>query len=392
MDRPDITVIPPETGWLNAAATQDVCRAISAQGAQVYFVGGCVRDAILGVPGADVDMATDATPQDVMKLAQAAGLKAVPTGIDHGTITVVSDGMGYEVTTFRRDVETDGRHAVISFSSDISEDARRRDFTLNALYATPGGGIVDPLGGLSDCLARRIRFIEDANARIREDYLRALRFFRFHAWYADPNGGFEAEALDAIARNAAGVEGLSAERIGAEVCKLLGAPDPVAAVAAMQQTGVSQRVLPGSDITFLGPVVHNQQALDLPSDWRIRLVALGGLDAADRLRLSRGHAKFLSELRAVSGNMMPIHEIAYRNGYDVAVGAMLLRSAMANQPVDKAALNPIEVASNALFPVKAKDLMPGLSGKALGDRLKYLEQRWIAAEFRLTREELMTLK
>ncbi|MBW4706740.1 CCA tRNA nucleotidyltransferase [Roseobacter sp. YSTF-M11] len=392
MDRPDFTVVPTDTHWLTDPGAQAVCRAVSARGAQIYFVGGCVRDAVLGIPGADVDMATDALPQDVTGLAEAADLKVVPTGIDHGTVTIVAHGTGYEVTTFRRDIKTDGRHAEVVFSKDISEDARRRDFTLNALYATPGGTIVDPLGGLPDCLARRIRFIEDAGARIREDYLRALRFFRFHAWYADPEAGFDVEALDAIAQNAAGVEKLSAERIGAEVSKLLAAPDPVQCIATMQHTGLLQRVLPGSDITLLGPVVHNQKALGLRPDWRVRLAALGGEGAKARLRMSSKDAKVMELLQSVLGNMMPIPEVAYRYGETIAAGALVLGSALASQPVVTDDLDPIKKAAVARFPIKAQDLMPALSGKALGDRLGYLERRWIASQFRLTREELMTLE
>ena len=141
----------------------------------------------------DIDIATDARPEAVSDLAERAGLKAVPTGIDHGTVTVVARGLPHEVTTFRRDVETDGRRAVVAFSTDIADDARRRDLTMNALYARPDGTVADPLGGLPDLLARRVAFIEDAAARIREDYLRILRFFRFHAWYGDPAGGLDAD-------------------------------------------------------------------------------------------------------------------------------------------------------------------------------------------------------
>jgi len=169
----------------------------------------------------DIDLATDARPERVLELAVEAEIKAVPTGLDHGTVTLVVDGQGFEVTTFRDDVETDGRHAVVAFSEDIETDARRRDFTINALYADRGGAVIDPLGGLIDIPERRIRFIDDADARIREDGLRILRFFRFYAAYGDPEAGLDADGLAACASNLEMLEDLSAERIGAEIRKCL---------------------------------------------------------------------------------------------------------------------------------------------------------------------------
>lgn len=367
-----------------------VYEVLRAEGDQVYLVGGCVRDAILGIPGSDVDMATPLPPEAVTRLAEAAGLKVVPTGIEHGTVTVVAGHTGFEVTTFRKDVATDGRRAVVAFSTDIAEDARRRDFTLNALYATPEGRIIDPLGGLEDCLARRIRFVGHARDRICEDYLRILRFFRFHAWYADPESGFDSDALDAIAANTKGLETLSAERVGQEMRRLLAAPDPSPALATMQRTGVLPRLLPGGDITLLGPALQIEAHLTLTPDWRMRLAALGGLDVAERLRLSSKDARHLTTLREAMSGGLPVSEIAYRSGYDLAAQTLVLRSALANHLPDPSALTPLKTAAQAQFPVRAKDFMPGLSGRALGAHLADLEQRWIASDFTLTREELMT--
>ena len=232
--------------WLSAPGTQAVLGMLTDAGHAAYAVGGCVRNALIGKAVEDVDIATDARPQTVMALAEAAGLKPVPTGIDHGTVTVVADGTGYEVTTFRADVETDGRHATVRFSDDVKEDARRRDFTMNALYADASGAVRDPVGGLDDLKAHHVRFIDDPAARIREDYLRILRFFRFNAWYGRAKGGFDREALAAIADNLDGLETLSRERVGAEMIKLLSAPDPTRAVAAMDKAGVLLRILPGA--------------------------------------------------------------------------------------------------------------------------------------------------
>ena len=223
--------------WITRESTQALMKALNDAGHKALVVGGCVRNALLGVPVADVDIATDALPEEVMRIALAAKMKPVPTGIDHGTVTVVSGSIPHEVTTFRKDVETDGRRAVVAFATDVADDAHRRDLTINALYALADGTLVDPLGGLPDLKARRVRFIEDAEARIREDYLRALRFFRFHAYYGDPAVGMDPEALAAIAANLDGLDTLSRERVGAELLNLLAAPDPAPAVAAMAQTG-----------------------------------------------------------------------------------------------------------------------------------------------------------
>ena len=167
--------------WIENTATQAVCAALTSAGWQALFVGGCVRNAALGLAVNDIDIATDAVPETVTILAENAGFKVVPTGIDHGTVTVIAGGMPHEVTTFRRDIETDGRRAVVAFTAALHDDAARRDFTMNALYARPDGTVVDPLGGLDDLLRRRLRFVGHPEDRIREDYLRILRFFRFTA-------------------------------------------------------------------------------------------------------------------------------------------------------------------------------------------------------------------
>ena len=390
MDRPNDIILPVSTAWLKDADTRAVYDALASDGGSAFFVGGCVRDALLGVPGADVDLSTPWEPQDVIRLAKAAGLKAVPTGIDHGTITVVSGGHGFEVTTFRRDVETDGRRAVVAYSTNIADDARRRDFTLNALYATIDGRVVDPLGGVADCLNRRIRFIEDAGQRIQEDYLRILRYFRFHAWYSDPAAGFDPDALDAISANSDGLKTLSAERVGSEMLRLLAAPDPTPAIAVMRQTGCLPRILPGSDDRLLGPVVHLGASIGAPIDSIVRLAVLGGEDVADRLRLSRADARHLNDITQAAYGPQPLAEVAYRKGSDVARAASMIRAALAQMPVNATDLEAITTATKAEFPVTAADLMPEYQGTALGEKLAKLEARWIESGFTLTREDLVT--
>ncbi|MCC1492477.1 CCA tRNA nucleotidyltransferase [Cognatishimia sp. F0-27] len=357
-------------------------------GHRAYAVGGCVRNALLQRPVEDVDIATDATPETVIRLAKDAGLKPVPTGIDHGTITVVADGTGYEVTTFRADVQTDGRHATVRFSTSVDEDARRRDFTMNALYADFKGRLTDPLGGLDDLRARRVRFIEDPVRRIEEDYLRILRFFRFSAWYGDPGLGMDPDALAAIAGHVEGLDNLSRERVGAELIKLLAAPDPVMAVAVMERTGVLTRILPGSSARGLGPLVLAEKSLACPPDAIRRLAALGSVEPP-ALRLSKRQGRALDLLRRLVGADMGLPEIAWRHGAEAATDVALLRAASFESLPSADAQSLIAQGAAARFPIESRDLMPAFEGAALGAMLRRLEAQWIASGFTLTREDLL---
>jgi poly(A) polymerase len=372
--------------WLSDLAPAAVMAALA--GFRALYVGGAVRNALLGLPPGDIDIATDATPDQVTRAVEAAGLRAVPTGVDHGTVTVVAHGTGIEVTTFRRDVETDGRHAVVAFSTDPAEDAARRDFTMNALYADAQGHVIDPLGGLPDLLARRVRFVGDPQARIAEDHLRILRFFRFHAWYG--GDGIDPDGLAACAALSAGTDTLSAERVGAEMRKLLSAPDPAPSVASMAAAGVLARVLPGADPRALAPLVHLEGDTGLPPEPIRRLAALGGQGAADRLRLSRAEAKRLIMLRDVAGSMAGVAELGYRLGSEPALSALVLRATMTGAPLPPGLRHQADQGAEARFPVQAADLAP-LTGPALGARLRALEAAWIASGFALTRDALLAL-
>lgn len=373
--------------WIADAGTQAICAALVAAGWRALFVGGCVRNALLGVAVGDIDIASDAPPQVVSDLCRAAGFKVVPTGIDHGTVTVVADGVPHEVTTFRRDVETNGRHAVVAFSDRIEEDAARRDFTMNALYAAPDGTVIDPLGGLPDLQARRLRFVGDPALRIREDYLRILRFFRFHAIYGDPAQGIDAEGLAACAALAEGMAGLSAERIGAEMKKLLAAADPAPAVASMAQAGVLVRVLPGADARGLAPLVH-LDAGRAPR-WLRRLVVLGGADVAQSWRLSRSEARDLGRLRDAVGSGESPAVLGWRMQADLAADAVLARAALLEMPLPDGWEADVARGAAAQMPVKPADLMPGLQGQALGARLKEIEAAWCASDLRAGRDVLL---
>lgn len=378
-----------EGAWLSEPGPRSVIEMLERGGHRALYVGGTVRNALLGLPPGDIDIATDARPERVMELATAAGLKPVPTGVEHGTVTVVADHRAIEVTTFRRDIETDGRRAVVAFSDQIGHDAERRDFTMNALYATARGEVIDPLGGLPDLLARRVRFVGDPQARIREDYLRILRFFRFHAWYGDPAAGLDPEGLAACAANVDGIAGLSRERVGAEMRRLLSAPDPAPAVAAMALAGALARALPGADHRALAALVYLEADAGLSPDPILRLAALGGEDPAGALRLSRADAKRLETLRDAAASGAGAAELGYRLGADAALSALVLRAARDGVPLPPRARDDARRGAAAVFPVRPGDLMPALDGPALGARLRDLEARWIASGFALGREELL---
>lgn len=377
-----------DADWLQADSTQSVLRLLNGAGHQAYAVGGCVRDSLLLMPVKDIDIATDAHPERVMELAAKARLHAIPTGIEHGTVTVVAKSVPHEVTTFRRDVETHGRRATVAFSDRIEDDARRRDFTMNALYADASGAVADPIGGMPDLRARRVRFIEDASTRIREDYLRSLRYFRFHAWYGDPSEGFDIDALDAIARETDGLALLSRERVGAELKRLLEAADPAPSVAGMRQTGVLASVLPGADDTALAALIELEFRTNTMPDAIRRLAVLGGADVAERLRLSRKEAARLSELRDNVG-AGDAAALGYRLGADGARDVLLLTAATTGSNIGPDDLDKAGFGATQHFPLRAADLMPGIEGPALGRVMKRLENEWIDSGFRLARDELL---
>ena len=375
--------------WLMRPETQAVFEVIEACGHSVWAVGGCVRDDLLGMPVRDIDLATSATPAQVMEIGRAAGLKAVPTGIDHGTVTLISGGAPYEVTTLRRDVDSDGRRATVAFGASVEEDAGRRDFTVNALYADRTGTLLDPVDGLPDLRARRVRFVGDPDARVHEDYLRILRFFRFTALYGTPENGIDADGLAACAAGAEGLEKVSRERIGAEMKKLLSADDPAPAVASMQAAGVLMRVLPGADSASLAVLVHHEAALDIVADPLRRLAVLGALEADSRLRLSRAESAKLDLLQRLTGDTSGLAEVAWRHGADCARDVALLRAAALGEEIAFDLDAQIELGVAAVFPVAAADLMPDFTGAALGAKLAELEAQWIASGFSLDKAALL---
>lgn len=291
--------------WMTRPETRAVMEALAAGGKPARFVGGCVRDALLGRGVADVDIATEEPPECVVDLLEAGGIRALPTGIEHGTITAISGGIPHEVTTLRHDVETHGRHATVAFTDDWAADAARRDFTLNALYADADGTLYDPVGGIADLTAGRIRFVGDARTRIEEDVLRLLRYFRFYAWYSQTAP--DREALAACGALAPRIATLSVERVWSELRRLLLAPDPARVLDLMADHHVLEYVLPEAALRDrLAALTRLEAKRHVTPDAIRRLAAAMESDAAGaralaiRLRMATVDARRLETLVAPS--------------------------------------------------------------------------------------------
>lgn len=407
--------IAGKAAWLDDPDLQRLLEALSTDGEQARIAGGAVRNVLLGEPVADIDIATTNEPRQTIIRTQAIGFKAVPTGIEHGTITVVAGGKAYEVTTLRADIETDGRRAKVAFGRDWKADAERRDFTINALYADADGAVIDLVRGMADLKSRTLRFIGDPEQRIREDYLRILRFFRFFAWYG--SGRPDAEGLKACARLKDGLEHLSSERVWSELKKLLSAPDPSRALLWMRQAGVLSKVLPESEkwgIDAIHGLTTAERDLQWPADPLLRLEAIvppdqGRMaDMAKRLRLSNEEA---GRLENWSGAALPppqttdltMRQTLYRadrqgmeDRLKLALAGARVRAVQDNAALHDAAgyarlLKLTNTWEKPVFPLKGADLLArGVpEGPELGKRLKGLETAWLESGFQLSRDALL---
>ena len=398
MPKPALPSLAAEP-WLRRDETQRVLAALAAAGHEGRIVGGAVRNALLGKPVADIDIATPATPQEVIKAAAASGLQVIPTGLAHGTVTVICNHVPHEVTTLRRDVATDGRHAIVAFTRDWTADAARRDFTINALYCDAAGTVHDPLDGYRDLAARRVRFIGSADARISEDYLRILRFFRFHAEHGA--GEMDGEGLAACVRGRGGLGQLSAERIRAEMLKLAVATRALDALAAIRDHGLLLAVL--GAVPRLGAfarLIAIEGALRLTPD-AVRRIGCLSLHVAEdagrlasRLRLSNSESGVLESL--VCPQAMRLHAgLAERDAKILLYG--MREAAWTHAALARWAWSDADVASEdwrqllalpgrwpiPVFPVRGADLVAlGLpAGPRVGDILRQLEAAWIAGDF-----------
>ncbi len=378
--------------WLNEPRLQELMRVLTAAGGEVRVAGGAVRNSLLGEPISDVDLATTLLPQDVMRICKVAGFGVHPTGLEHGTITVVNRHQPFEVTSLRRDVETDGRRAVVAFTTDWREDAQRRDFTINAIYCDATGKIYDFTDGYADILRNRIRFVGAASARIKEDYLRILRFFRFHARYG--KGAPDKIGLAACVKLKSGLQKISAERLRQEMFKLLLAPKAVATLKVMAASGILKTILPFTeDWRVLGR---------LPLDPVLRLFVLAKLPEGlkERLRLSNEEALRIANLTAAPDLSPKFRDseqrvMLYQLGAERWSDTVQVAWAKSRAKLDEAKWQALlELPSHwpiPKFPVSGRDLAAlGISsGPVMGEMLSELEDWWVASDFKPSREELL---
>jgi poly(A) polymerase len=388
--KPDLQRLPQP--WMTDGPAAEVMRALTAEGDQARFVGGCVRDALVGRNIRDIDIATPLSPRRVTELLHKAGLKAVPTGIDHGTITAVAHKIGVEVTTLRRDVETDGRHAKVEFTDDWQADAARRDLTINALSADATGKVHDYFGGLDDLAAGRVRFVGDPKQRIVEDYLRLLRFFRFHADYAI--GGLDEAAVTAAKELAPHLKSLSGERLRQETLRLLTARHGTEVWGEMLSLGIVQHYLPwATSLDRLRWVAELEQRHGLPPDPIRRLAALTmtgcGREVAETLKLSRAEGDRVIALDATrdafdASSPQAVRRQIYAWGNDGARDRLLLDWLdRIEGAAGSAALAVIESWPRPRFPLKGADIvkMGVPEGPRVGEVLEKAESWWIERDF-----------
>lgn len=378
---------PP--AWMTDHRTVKVMRALGAYEAvpQALFVGGCVRNLLAGWPVSDIDIATRYQPLEVIERLKSAGIRYVPTGLEHGTITAIVEDSVFEVTTLRKDIETDGRHAVIAFTENWSEDSARRDFTMNTLLASPDGHIFDPTGrGLSDLKARNVIFVGNPLERIREDYLRILRFFRFHACYGQ--GAADAAALDACRAEAPNLTRISKERITQEIFKTVQSPRAAETLSLMQVCGVMPSLYKSYNQEKLQKLTELQQRYDAPhlgarlhavagkETWQSELVLSNA--CRRELEIFQDHA---NGLRSVNKKYM--RRLVYAVGNVLALQIYFLRLCSKNEWPDLEMLDIARYWQAPEFPVRGEDLIAtGIKpGPDLGKTLKKLEDKWIAKDF-----------
>lgn len=392
--------------WMTARPTRAVMRALTRDGGAARFVGGAVRNALLGEPVVDVDIATPIQPNEVIDRLKQSGLNVIPTGIEHGTVTAISSGKPFEVTTLRRDVSTDGRRATVAFTTDWSEDAARRDFTINALYASEDGQIFDYFGGLDDLKTRRVRFVGDPTTRIREDYLRILRLFRFHAWYG--KGELDAQAFAAVTAEKSGLKLLSGERVQKELLRLLEAKSPIAALRAMQSASILAEILPGElQLDRVARLVDIETANRHKPDNLLHLAALLPDDAktarklSQALKLSNADKDRLIEAvepdDRVNASLSPreARQLLYRLDRQSFLDQLLLRWSDAQRDSQdghwRKLLKLAASWKKPELPIDGRDVMAkGLDeGPKIGTTLRALEEEWIEADFAPDRRALL---
>lgn len=402
-------MINNKPNWLYEPTLQKLLTALSNDNNTARVVGGAVRNNLLNIPFTDIDIATTCTPDETIHYAENAGFKTKPTGKSHGTISVIANHKCYEVTSLREDIATDGRHAVVKFSKDWSKDAERRDFTINALYMDKNGEIYDYTNGIEDIKKQNIRFIGDAETRIKEDYLRILRFFRFYTYYG--KGAPNSEAILACTKLKGGLKNISAERIWSETKKIISAPDPVKAILWMRKSGVLDHILPetikwGVDLLPALRQAEIEYNWDISATPLVRLQAIipKNIDVIDslckRLKLSNKEKNLLQSWYNINVNYddVKLSKEIYLHGKDALMADLKLKIAQLKQkhkPTERyiellICTSKLEVPT---FPIRGQDLvnLNYTSGKEIGSNINKLKEIWLQSNCQKTRQDLLEI-
>ena len=376
--------------WIKNKVTQNILKIFEGADHNAYLVGGCIRNSILNIPVTDIDISTDATPQQTVDLFNRENFKVAPTGFSHGTVTVISEGIPYQITTMRSDQNTDGRHADVVFSDDIKKDAERRDFTINALYADSTGKIINPIGGLEDFNPLAIKFIGDPNNRIQEDYLRILRFFRFHAQFSELVTQFDKVALDAIKKNQDGLKKLSKERIWSELKKILSTSNPARSLYKMSQLGILEIILENKNVHNIKRFNLIEKKMGLEPEPIRRLVAITENTDDTFLNLSRKEAKKFSLLKGLLKKKHDPAELVYQFNREIAQSVLAIYTFYMGEKLRLSDIKKIEKACLFPCPITGAQISKYMDGPAVGIKIKEAQRAWIKSNFKSDEAKILS--
>ena len=379
--------------WLKSNSVRAVWNVLGAEGAKVFFVGGCFRDSIKGRIVNDIDIATDALPSEVIKLAKTAGLRVLETGLSHGSITLMNKGDFFEVTTFRSDLKTDGRHSKVEFSNNIEDDAKRRDFTMNAIYMTIDAEVIDPILGWEDLMNGHVRFIGDPGERIQEDYLRILRYFRFLTIYESDKNHINVAALAACSRFKHGLKKLSKERIWQELQKILSYNDCTFALQKMESSGVLEEILPFSKTKTLERflVFENKISSGFKEIDRLAALNISHVNSwVKKLSLTKEQKRWVRQILVIAKDVSSLRVKGYKYKENLALSALGIIMADSTSSLSQNDIAEIKFGASQKFPLDTSDFMKFFSpSKELGDQVKRVTKIWFDSELTMSREELL---
>ena len=379
--------------WLKSNSVRAVWNVLVTEGAKVFFVGGCVRDTIQGRTVNDIDIATDALPSEVIKLAKTAGLRVLETGLSHGSITLISEGDFFEVTTFRSDLKTDGRHSKVEFSNNIEDDAKRRDFTMNAIYMTIDAEVIDPILGWEDLMNGHVRFIGNPEERIQEDYLRILRYFRFLPIYESDKNHINVAAFAACSRLKSGLKKLSKERIWQELQKILSYNDCIFALQKMESSGVLEEILPFSKTKTLERflVIENKISSGFKEIDRLAALNISHVDSwVKKLSLTKEQKRWVKQILVITKDVSSLRVKGYKYKENLVLSALGIFMADSKSSLAQNDIAEIKFGASQKFPLDTSDFMKFFPpSKELGDQVKRVTKIWFDSDLAMSREELL---